>query len=201
MKRYLAYITPINVNVNGLSIVPCTVVFLTGDLKHRPFTYNISSDYFKYYYYGSTLEVIELNNDLSISSIRDLTKDDADHFGISYCKALTLNLTTGDMLASNDFVYNINQNNFNNYCKGTIRNILERIKKLPEFSLGLYIINGAVIYIELYETPRNTKYAMSSGYLVNDKSLLKHNSEVSECTGNRKLSQVEIDNLITKLVC
>ena len=200
MKKYLAYITPINANINGLSVVPCNVIFITGDLKHRCYNYNISSDYFKYYYYGSTLEVIELNSDMSINDIHDLTKEDAEYFGVSYHKALTLNLVNGDMLATNDFVYNIRNNNFHNYCGKTIQNILDRVIKLPEFSLGLYIINGAVVYVELYENPKNIKYSMSAGFVVNDKSLLKGRDVSVGYSENKKLSQVEIDKLITRLV-
>lgn len=199
-KKYLAYINPLE-DITGKDKVTCNFVFLTGDLKHRNIQYSgIDTSFFKYYYYGSTLETVELGSNMEILDIHDVTMDDAERFNLCCNRILTFNIKTYDMLASNNFVYNFKQNNFYNYCKGTANNIVNRMKQINEFVLRAYTINGGIFYIELDENPRSDKYTMSPGYVVNDKSLLRMSEINDGHNSNAKLSQEDIDKLITKLV-
>ena len=181
----------------------CNVVFITGDLKHRVIQYNgIDTSYFTYYYYGSTLEVVEIDAGMRILDIHDITLDDAEYFGLYCNNILTYNIKNSDMLASNDFVYNLKVNNFYNYCKQTVNNIVDRMQQVKEFVLRAYTINGAIIYIELDENPKGNKYTMSPGYIVNNKELLRMNGNITAgmSSSNEKLSQDDIDKIITKMV-
>ena len=199
-KKYLAYINPLE-DITEKDRVACNFIFLTGDLKHRNIQYSgIDTSFFRYYYYGSTLETVELGNNMEILDIHDVTMEDADRFNLCCSRILTFNTKTYDMLASNNFVYNFKQNNFYNYCKYTANNVIARMREIKEFSLRIYTINGGIFYIELDENPKGDKYAMSPGFVVNDKSLLRMNNTSDKCRGNDKLSQEDIDELITRLV-
>ena len=203
-KKYLAYISPVE-DITNKEYVNCNVTFITGDLDHQTF-HNVwlKTDIFKYYYYGSTFEVLELDDRQKIVSIHDITVEEAKQFGVSLHNILTLNKSTCDMLASNDFTYNLKVNKFYNYCRHTVENIYNAMQNVVSFILRIYVINGAVVYIEMDDNPRqNSKYALSSGYIVTDKSKLRHSAYLEESSsGNRneKLKQEDIDKLITRLL-
>lgn len=200
VKKYLAYINPLE-DISGKENVTCNFIFLTGDLKHRSIQYNgIDTGFFRYYYYGSTLETVELDSNLRIVDIHDVTIEDAKKFNLCCNRILTFNTKTYDMLASNNFVYNLKQNNFYNYCKNTANNIVNRMQQINEFVLRAYTINGGIFYVELDENPKSKKYAMSPGFVVNDKSLLKISESEDSFSGKDKLTQEDIDKLITRLV-
>lgn len=199
-KKYLAYINPLE-DISGKEKVACNFIFLTGDLKHRSIQYNgIDTGFFRYYYYGSTLETVELDSNMRIIDIHDVTLEDAEKFNLCCNRILTFNTKTYDMLASNNFVYNLKQNNFYTYCKHTANNIINKMGEINEFVLRAYTIHGGIFYIELDENPRGDKYTMAPGYIVNDKSLLRMSETDVEFNGKDKLTQEDIDKLITKLV-
>lgn len=201
-KRYLAYITPIG-DIEGKETVVCNTTFLTGDLNHKTYRYVMKTEIFKFYYYGSTLEVVEMDYKNQIVAVHDITKEDAEFFGLSVKSILTLNCKTFDMLASNDITYNMKQNKYYNYCKKTVENIYKVLTTLDDFILRVYIINGAVIYIELdTNVKKNNGYVLSKGYIVEDKNKLKQTGAVqgTNSYGSEKLSQEAIDEIITRLI-
>lgn len=203
-KKYLAYISPVE-DITGKEYASCNITFITGDLDHQTFwNVRLKTDIFRYYYFGSTLEVLELDERQQIIDIHDITVEDARQFGVSLHHILTLNKTTFDMLASNDFTYNLKVNKFYNYCRHTVENIYRVMQQVPGFLLRIYVINGAIVYIEMDDNPKqNSKYALSGGYIVTDKSQLRNSAylESSGCgNSNEKLSQADIDKLITKLI-
>lgn len=203
-QKYLAYISPVE-NIEGKEYVNCNITFISGDLNHKTWTnVCLKTDIFRYYYYGSTFEVIELDHMQNIVNIHDITVEDAKQFGVSLHNILTLNENTFDMLASNDFTYNLKENKFYNYCKNTVENMYTAMHHTTSFILRVYIINGAVVYIEMDDNPKeNSKYALSSGYIVTDKSKLRHSSYFDNNAmenGKEKLKQDDIDRLITKLI-
>ena len=111
LKKYLAYISPLE-DIYGKEFVICSVTFITGDLNHATYRYMMKTDIFKYYYYGSAFEVVELNEKREIINVHDITKDDCEYFGITLKSILTLNCCTYDMLTSNDITYNLKINKF-----------------------------------------------------------------------------------------
>ena len=76
------------------------------------------------------------------------------------------------------------------------------MKDITDFTLRAYTINGGIIYIELDENPRGNNYKMSPGYVVNNKALLRSSGSNinNSSSGNEKLSQEDIDKIITRLV-
>ena len=203
VKKYLAYISPLE-NINGKDFVTCNVTFITGELNHKTIKYmGIGTSIFKYYYYGSTLEVVELNEQMQIIDIHDIHVEDADEFGVSLYNVLTLNKSTFDMLASNDITYNMKVNKYYTYCRQTVENIYNRMQQISTFVLRVYTINGAAVFIELDENPTSdSKYILTSGYVVADKAQLKKTSirYNSSSHGSDKLSQDDINKLVTRLV-
>lgn len=202
-KRYLAYITPIKPPVDDM--VLSNITFITGDLDHKTITQLVSKDYFTFYYYGSTLEVIETDNNHNITNIHDMTKDDAMDFGVSLKTVVTLNNKTFDMLVSNDFTYNLKQNKFYNCYPQTVENIYRTIQTVSNFILRVYIRNGAIIYIELDTDIKpnsdKSKYALSPGFVTADKNKLRSSDRPTYIPENKKLTQKDIDELlITTLV-
>ena len=202
-KKYLAYISPIE-SIEGKEQVMCNVVFITGDLNHRMGNYMMKTNIFRYYYYGSTFEVIEMDKNNQIMDVHDMTAEDAEYFGISMKSIMTLNSKTFDMLGSNDVTYNLKQNKFYNHCRQTVENIYNILPSLEKFTLRVYIMNGAVVYIELdTDTKRNNGYVLCPGYVIDDKYKLKQAGTTAGSTnsyGNEKLKQEDIDKIITRLI-
>lgn len=201
-KKYLAYISP-EVDFTGLEFVPCCVTFISGDLDHQTFRDVVMpSNIFTYYYYGSTLEVVELDDNKNLLGVHDLTNEEISEFGISIYNVLTLNRNTFDMLTSNDFAYNLKVNKFYTYRKQTVENMFAVMNRTDRFILRVYVIKGAIVYIHLNDNPdRDSKYVLSSGFIVTDKSKLRGSSVSNSgiTNSNAKLKQEDIDKLITKI--
>jgi hypothetical protein len=204
MREYLAYITPVE-SIQNKEKVQCKVTFITGDLNHKTFIYVISTDYFRYYYYGTTLEVIELeDNSMNIINIHDVEEEDVLKFGLVIKHALTLSEKTCDIQTDTNVIYNMRQNKMYNYCKEAVENILTEIRSTEKFRLLLFIIDGAIVYIQLTtDIRKNNGYELVKGYVVEDKAKLKgihKHYEDSKYGKNEKMKQSDIDKLITKLL-
>jgi len=203
-KKYLAYISPVE-DIAGKEYAACNITFITGELDHETLQgVRLKTDIFKYYYFGSTIEVVVLDDRKNIVDIHDITMEDAKEFGVSLYNVLTLNKSTFDMLVSNDFTYNLKVNKFYNYRKSTVENMYAAMQKATSFLLRVYVINGAIVYIEMDDNPkRDSRYVLSEGYIVTDKSGLRHSAHLGKSasgSGNEKLSQQDIDVLITRLI-
>ena len=203
-KKYLAYISPME-DIAGKEYAQCSITFVTGDLNHE--TYRpvmVKTDIFKYYYFGSTFEVVEVDSQKNIVDIHDITVEDAKYFGVTMHNIVAFNKTNFDMQATNSVTYNFKVNKFYNYCRATAENVYRAMGQCEKFILWVYIINGAVVYVMLDDNPKeNHKYALAEGYIVSDMSGLRCSSSVS--TGslgdkNEKLKQQDIDKLITRLI-
>ena len=203
ITKYLAYISPLE-DITGKEQALCNIVFASGFLNHQCKKAVLGTNIFRYYYYGSTFEVVEMDEYNNIVNVHDVTEEDMAEFGLSLKSVLTLNTDTYDMLASNDFVYNMKSNKFYNSCKQTIENICKRIEEIDGFTIRTYIKDGAVIYIELDENIGNkSKYVLNRGFLVSDKSQLRQSGKVTstpEFDKNEKLKQSDIDKIVTRLV-
>ena len=204
IKKYLAYISPLE-DITGKEYAQCSITFATGDLNHE--TYRpvaVKTDMFKYYYFGSTFEVVEMDEKKNIIDIHDITIEDAKYFGVTMHNIVALNKKNFDMQATNGVTYNYKVNKFYNYCRNTAENVYRTMEKCDKFILWAYIINGAVVYVMLDDNPKkNQKYTLAEGYIVTDLSLLRCASSANSGAmgdGNEKLNQEDIDKLITRLI-
>lgn len=202
-KKYLAYIVPLE-DITGKEYALCDIIFASGLLNHQHKQAVLGTNIFRYYYYGSTFEVVEMDEHNNVVNVHDVGEKDMEEFGLSLKSVLTLNTDTYDMLVSNDFVYNIKSNKFYNNCRQTIENICRRIQEIDGFTIRTYIRDGAVIYIELDEnTNSKSKYVLNRGFLVSDKSQLRQSGKVTttpEFDKNEKLKQKDIDKIVTRLI-
>ena len=203
-REYLAIIEPTE-SIDGKDKCMCSVSFLTEDLNHRIETHLLSTCYFRYYYYGTALEVVEMDKDKNIINIRDLKNDDMVKFNLSIAHVVSFNALTHDALASNGFVYPFDQSTFATRHDRTFNNILSFMQLSQEFILRIYLINGAVVYIEPRDNVKQSsslyKYNLNPGLTIRDRSFLKSMLPRSQSDfedTKRKLSQNEVDEMFEK---
>lgn len=200
--KCLAYITPHRDENLSNETVMCSITVASGELNHTTFNGFVETKYFKYRFYGTTIEVIEIDENKNILSMKDPDTEDLKQFGVSIYAAVTLNRKTLDIMASNGIAYNMRVNKYYNYCKQTIDNMCRAMFSAEQFILLLYVKNGAVIYIDLdtdVKNNRNSKYCLSNGFVISDKSMLKLASN-NNSGKTKKLTQSEIDKLIVSIV-
>ena len=94
-----------HLNMEEIAIIKPKVPFKTEDeyvdcwicplnSKRTNFSANISTDYFKYYYYGSTIEAIEVDKNNIISNIKDVNANILRNHNIFAEYALSFNRIT-----------------------------------------------------------------------------------------------------------
>ncbi len=200
--EYITIITPNEEPENAETL--SSVFFLTGDMAKKSIQTHIPTKYFKYYYYGATIEVVDYENG-RINDIRDVNNDDAASLGLGITYALTFNPATTESLATNGVVYILNQSVFfRNYPQVVMNTV--RAMYNTRFALLYYTVNGGVVYVQLIPNPNPGShadtYSMSFGFVTDKRDMLKSMlpKTISEFEdANRKLNQTDIDKLIDKL--
>lgn len=201
MKKYLALIEPLE-NPAGKATVDCNVKFVTGDLAHRSKRYSLSTDIFSHYFWGFAFETVVLNDNGTVREIHDLNKEDRIDFNVELLYAVTYNNMTHEVLASNGFVYILDESPFAGYCRPMLNRIYQEISYAQIFCLIMYTLNGAVFSLlfdkNFPESSSSYKYALTPGYITVNKKTLGHLSPKASDNfdKNEKLSQQDIDKLI-----
>ena len=202
----LAIITPLE-NINKEQVYS-ELYFIDLSNKHRVIKTFVPNSIFKYYFYGVTIEAVELDNNNNCVNIHDITKDDMINYGISLGYALTLSFTENEAvsLATNGFTYYLYQSTFFRRYKYIFNNMYYAMTQSSNFVLRYFIMDGAICYVQLEcnksKDAADYKYAMHNGFAISDRNVLKSMLPKTESEfndSNEKLSQMKIDQLIDKL--
>ena len=201
--EYLAIIEPLE-DIKDKNECRCGVYFLTGDKKGFQREMTLRTGIFTYYFYGAAIEVIEMDYE-QVRDVRDIKQPDIRKFDLGLSYALTFNSSTQEILATNGFVYKFDQSTFYRRYPYVVSAMYQNMMTGLPFVWQLYTINGALVYVEMLtgfkkDSPA-AKYALASGFVVSDRNTLKcmlPKTETEFEDSNKKLSQDEIDRLITK---
>ncbi len=187
---------------NVLSIIK----FVTGTHAHRRVQAMMPSSIFTYNFWGSTFELVTYNDKFEFSNVRDIEKEDFVKFNLGLTQALTFNEETKEVLATNGFVYPMNDSLYAKYCPKSWEIICNEIRQANNFTMQLFTYNGAVIYIYFDRDvkPNTSRYKkiLTRGFVTIDKSLLRANTSIKNTVNdsNVKLNQNDIDKLIDELL-
>lgn len=187
---------------NALSIIK----IVTGTHAHRRFQAMMPSSIFTYNFWGSTFEVVTYNDKFEFSDVRDIEKEDFVKFNLGLTQALTFNEESKDVLATNGFVYPMNDSLYAKYCPKVWERILNEIRQANNFTMQLFTYNGAVIDIcfDKDVKPNSTRYKkiLTRGFVTTDKTLLRTNTSIKNTVGdtNAKMNQEDIDKLVKELL-
>lgn len=182
--------------------------FIDLSNRHKVIKTYVPHNIFKYYFYGATLEVVELDNNNNCVNIHDITKDDMIEYSISLSYALTLSFTENEVvsLATNGFTYYLYQSTFFRRYKYIFNNMCNAMKQSNNFVLRYFIMNGAICYVQLEcnksRDAVDYKYVMHNGFAISNRDILKSllpKTEIEFNNSTEKLSQMKIDQLIDKL--
>lgn len=206
-QKALAFISPIKPFEN-LFHIPANIDFVTGERKGKSGIYEVTTDIFKYYYFGTTLEVVELDKIGNIINIRDVQPTDLKEFNLNILKVYSFNLNTTDMMCSNGFVYILNQSKFWRDYPQVCNEIMKQMQLASNFVMYAYTMNNTILSVNvefnLKETDKRYKRAIHRGFITEDKKLLKMMSPPistdSSIDPNEKLSQKDVDKLLDEML-
>lgn len=203
MKTYkcLAFIWPIE-EYKDKEMANCYVRYVTGPFAHKTARYNLKTDIYRYYYWGVTFEVVTIDEQGTITEVADVKKGDLAEFGMGIVHAITYNSGTHEVLASNGFVYKLDQSLFYRNCKEVCEYIYEVIEESDNFVMQMYTMNGGIISIlfdrNLDANSKSYKYAVHKGFVTGNSKLLR--SMVPKTQGSTEnkevLTQRDIDRII-----
>lgn len=184
----------------------CYVRPLTGRFRDKILSGVLTTGIFRYYYWGVTLEEIELDQNGNFGEVRDLTIETLKYYNMSVMYALTFNEETSDVLGSDGFVYRLNQSIFYNKCKPVYDYIMQEIKTAQNFSLRLYTKDGGILsfLFDKNVSPKAAgyKYVLNRGFITSDKSILRTMipATSSESSSKDKLTQADVDKMIEEML-
>ena len=199
--RCLAYIWPVEEYKNK-AYAQCYVKFLNGPFARQVGQYSLTTSIFQYYFWGVTLEMITITEKMEIVDVSDIQKEDFREFKLGIVYARTFNCNTHEVLASNGFIYKLDQSLFHNNCKKVCEHMYAEMETADNFLLALYTMNGGVIDLLLDKNVRTDaigyKYAIHRGFVTADEKVLKGISVNTKTSTNGKeiLKQEDIDKLI-----
>ena len=202
--NYLALISPME-DYAGKDTVMCNVKFLTGDRKQQMYQMSMTTDIFRFYFWGVTLEVVELDNSGNLIRVYDIDDEAKRKYNIGISYALTYNDVNHEILAANGFVYNIDESLFARYCRPVCERIYAQIQQSYNFALRFYTWNGAMLSLlfdaNVSKDSPMFKYALNRGFIVADKKVLRGMSPASTSVSydydkNQKLKQEDIDQML-----
>lgn len=203
--KALTFIKPLEDYTNKFN-VKAEIRFLTGERKGKKGIYEVTTDIFKYYFFGVTLEVVEFDKIGNIINIRDVKSDEFEEFHMGLLKTYSFNIETTDMLCSNGFVYILNQSKLWRDYPEVCQNIMNNMMYASNFVMYTYTMNNTLLMVnvEFNLKPNDKRYkkAIHRGFITADKDLLKMMSppEVwNEADPNEKLKQEDIDRLIKEM--
>ena len=204
----IAYIWPLNLNdLNSDSeTIPCGVKFLNGKDAHKTVQMTCSKSIFQYYFWGVTLEIVKYDSCYQCVDVHDITEDERAEYNVGICYALSFNDHSHSVLASNGFVYDLDESIFYNNCKPVLQYMYKLIGRAVNFAMVFYTFNGGLcailLDIDIKEDRPYYKYAMSRGFVtMNDKMLRGIVPKTQKEFDNRdKLSQDDIDTIIKTML-
>lgn len=207
MRKGIAIIKP-NEDINGKEEVLCNVRFIDKANKHFTTNTYIKTNIFKYYFYGTTIEVLELDDNGKVIDVHDLDKNALHEYNLQINYALTLSFMGNKIvsLATNGVVYYLEQSTFFRNYSFVANNMYIGMLGSSNFVFRYYTMEGEIVYIQL-ETNKGVnsidyKYSLHNGFVISDRNLLKalipKTQEEFE-DSNEKLSQKQIDDLIDKI--
>lgn len=168
----------------------------------------IPNNVFKYYFYGVTLEVVELDKNNNCISIHDVKKDDLIKYNLSINYALTISFDEDKIasLSTNGFVYYLEQTTFFKRYNFVLTNMYNAMKSSNNFVVRFFIINGAISYVQLEcnkpSTASDYKYALHNGFSVSNRDILKcmlPKTDMDFIDSKEKLNQEAIDKLFEQM--
>lgn len=201
----LAIIEPTE-SLLGKEKVLCKVSIVSGIHAHRRVQMAIPIEFFRYYFWGSTFEVITYNDAFELVNIRDVIKEDLPKYNLAVAQVLAYNHVTHNVVATNGVSYNLDDSLFAKYCPHVCKRIYEEISTAYNFTLMLITMNGAVIDLSFAKNVDEKKYShrhiLTYGFVTTNTSALRFSSASSKPSvdGNEKLSQDDIDELIDKML-
>lgn len=207
MKKYLALISPMEDYVDKDAVM-CNVRLLTGDRKHQTYQMSMTTSIFRYYFWGVTLEVVELDNSGNLIRVYDIDGEARRKYSIGISYALAYDEVNHEILASDGFVYNIDESLFARYCKPVCERIYAQILRSYNFALQFYTWNGAMLSLlfdaNVSKDSPMFKYALNRGFIIADKKVLRRMSLVStsvsyEYDKNQKMTQDDIDRMLRSM--
>lgn len=200
-KRYLAFIEPMEYLEEGKAEVMCTIRIITGDLAYKILHQKLRTDIFRYYFWGTTFEVVYIDDNMNVYKVEDVQKDTMLEFKLGVVYALTYNNITHDVLGSDGFLHNLDDSLFARHCRPVLNVMYNEIQTAYNFSMRMYTLNGAVINIlfdkNMSEKSPGYKYSMQSGFISTNKDMLRNMIPKTQAEFDRKkkLTQEDIDKL------
>lgn len=201
----LAIIEPLT-NDFSKETVQSKVSIVSGEHAHRKVTMSVPVEMFRYYFWGSSFELITYNEDFELLHVRDVAKEDLPKYNLGVVQALTYNHMTHDVVASNGFVYNLDNSLFGKYCPNVCKRIYEEIATAYNFTLVMITMNGAVIDLSFEKNVDGKKNPyrniLTCGFVTTNTQALRFPATVAKAVAdnNEKLNQADIDDLIEKLL-
>lgn len=205
----LAIITPLESTSIDKERIYSELYFIDSKNKHKVVMAYMPKSIFKYYFYGVTLEAVELDSNNNCVDVHDVNRDDMVTYGLTLSYGLTMSFTENDIasLATNGFVYYLFQSTFFRRYRHIFNDMYSGMMESKNFVLRYYLMDGEICYVELdcnrSKDADDYKYTMHNGFAVSDRNVLKNMLPKTESEfkdSNEKLSQSEIDKLIDKIL-
>ena len=203
----IAIIKPVK-DINDKEEVLCELRFIDKSNRHTNIIAPVKTSIFKYYFYGVTIEVVELDDSGNVIDIHDLDKESLLEYNLRMNYALSFSFVGNSMvsLATNGLVYYLEQSTFFRNYSFVADNMYKGMLGASNFVFRYYTIDDEIVYIQL-ETNKGVdaidfKYALHNGFVISDRTLLKSllpKTQADFVDSNEKLSQGKIAALIDKL--
>lgn len=205
VRKYLAFINPLE-DITGKDEVRCNVRFLTGDLKGKALQTVFTTGIYRYYYYGVTMEVVELDTNNQIIDVYDIRHKDFDLFKIDLTRAEAFNGVSNEVLSSNGLIYRTDQCIMSRDYPQVYQTICQNMRLSDNFVMYLYTMDHALLYFQIdFNIPKNNeryRNAIHRGFLPADKNKIKRLTDVKpeEVKSDEKLGQDAIDKLLKEIM-
>ncbi|SCY79321.1 hypothetical protein SAMN02910292_02947 [Lachnospiraceae bacterium XBB2008] len=202
--KCLAYIWPAE-SIDGKEQALAYVRFITGPYEKKTGKYLLTTNIYKYYFWGVTFEAVTIQDDGSIIEVSDVKRDEWESFGLSIIHALSWNSITHEVLGSNGFVYKLDQSVFYRVCGRVCDHIYEQIESAENIVMQMYTLSGGIIAIlfdkDIPKSHPSYKYAIQRGFVTADNTILRSMVTIKEISADNKevLKQDDIDKLLEKL--
>ena len=202
--RCLAYIWPAE-DIRGKESALANVRFLTGPLKRKTVSCQLTTSIYTYYYWGVAFEVVTVTDNGAITGVDDVNKEDLAVFGMSLIHALSFNSITHEVLGSNGFVYKLDHSLFYRNCQPVCEYIYSQMETANNIIMQMYTLDGGIIAVlfdkDLPVDSSGYKFAIQRGFVTANNKLLSgmvSKSEVPE-DNHEVMKQKDIDRLIERM--
>ncbi|MBR1854717.1 MAG: hypothetical protein IJ794_16485 [Lachnospiraceae bacterium] len=207
-KEALAFIYPVDQAAlqQGQEQTLCYVNFVNGEDAHTTVKMVCPTNIFKYYFWGVTMEVVVYDAQNQCLEVHDVDEAARRKYNMSVCYAMTFNRQNHTVLASDGFVYNLDQSIFANHCGRVLEHMYTVVDQAANFAMVFHKYNGALCNILLdVNVPEKRpfyKYVMCPGFVtMNDQRLRGIVPKTQkEFDDKEKLSQEDIDDMIRDMM-